>query len=173
MRDGVEFTAECGPDARRCHTGGHLRLWADEVVREHLGDRLVLLNPTIDASMDFISFDGEGVPLEVVGSIAVSGELRSRIGNVVVGYPLSTTLVTGGTADPRPTTLDIVGNRLVIGEVTLSSTGVLLDEQVEFGVSAVGTTTMIELRLRAEVDFHNLDGGYETGVIVAHLRLRR
>lgn len=165
---GTAFVAECAPDARQCFTSGLVRIWVDDVVEERLGEDLFLLNPTVSANIDFISFDQSGVPAEVVGSVTMDGDLRARIGRAINGKEVSATESTGPGQTPTPTAVSIVGNKM-----TLSETSDSTDVALEFGVTGIGTSEMITLRVEGQVLFPNDVGDDSIGWIYAHIRLRR
>jgi hypothetical protein len=170
---GVEFTATCAPDARQCYSSGLIRLWADEVVRERMGDRLFLLDPTVAASLDFISFDAEGVPTELVGIVSVGGDLRARFNSYVTSYVLEESVTTGPSVSAQPTNLQVSGNLMIVEQTTTSGGSVAFDEEFEFGITGIGTSEMLVIRVDVELDFNNADGSVTTGLVIAHVRLRR
>lgn len=170
---GVEFTAACSPDARQCFSSGLIRLWADQVVRDRMGDRLFLLDPTIQASLDFVSFDVNGVPTEVVGSLRVGGQVRARFNSYVSSYELLEGVTTGPGTTPAPTGLQVNGNVMIIEQTTDSENLVEFNEELEFGITGIGTSEMLLISVEAEVEFDNSDGSSTIGAITAHVRLRR
>ena len=172
--DGVLFEANCSPDARQCFSSGLIRIWADEVVRRRIGNELFLVSPSVEASLDFVSYDANGIPTELVGSISVDGDLRARFNSSVNSYTLDEGVTTGVGTEPAPTGLQVSGNIMVISETTNSSTGSIdFNEELEFGITGIGTSEMLVVRLEAEVEFGNADGSEEIGLIIAHVRLRR
>lgn len=170
---GVEFTASCSPDGRPCFSSGLIRLWADDVVRERLGDRIFLVGPSVEASLDFIEFDANGVPTQVVGSVRIDGALRARLNTTVTKIAIDDGVSTGPSTDPTPTPLQISGNLMILSQTTGEDGTVELDEQVEFGVTGIGTSEMLVMEVEADIDFDNEDGSVTTGVLTAHVRLRR
>ena len=171
---GVVFEATCSPDARNCYSSGLVRVWADDVVRRRIGENLFLLSPSVSAHLDFISYDANGVPTEIVGSLSIDGDLRARFNSAVNSYSLDEGLATGTTGEPAPTSLNVSGNVMVIGETTNTSTGSIdFNEDLQFGITGIGTSEMLIIRVEAEVDFPTSDGTEETGLVVAHVRLRR
>lgn len=170
---GVQFSASCAPTVRQCFTSGLIRVWADDVVRERLGDELFLLSPSVEASLEFLDFDQNGVPTNVVGSITMDGEVRARINRVVSRYQLDDGVHTGSGDTPAATTLSISGNVMTFGLTRTSANFVEPNEQFEFGVTGIGTSEMLTIRVEAEVTLRNEDGTETIGTIVAHVRLRR
>jgi hypothetical protein len=172
--DGVLFQATCAPEARNCYSSGLIRVWADDVVRRRIGDDLFLVSPTVSTNLEFLSYDANGVPTEIVGGISIGGDLRARFNSSVNSYTLDEGLATGITGDPIPTSLNVSGNVMVIGETTNTSTGAIeFNEDLEFGIVDIGTSDMLIVRVEAEVEFDNSDGSVEIGLVIAHLRLRR
>lgn len=170
---GVEFSASCSPDARRCFSSGLIRLWADDVVRSRLGNNIFLLSPEVDAHLDFISFDQNGLPTELSGSIRVNGQLRARLNSTVTRRAISDGVTTGPSANPTPTPLEISGNVLIISQTTSDDGSIEFNEQLDFAVTGIGTSEMLVVEVEAEIDFDNQDGSVSTGILTAHLRLRR
>lgn len=170
---GVEFTASCSPDARQCLSSGLIRLWADDVVHERLGDHMFLLDPSVDARLDFISFDANGLPTELVGSITVAGQLRARLNSTVTRREVDDGVTTGPSTDPTATPIDISGNVMVVSQTTTQDGVIEFDEQLEFAVTGIGTSEMLVVEVEAEIEFENQDGSATTGILTAHLRLRR
>jgi hypothetical protein len=169
-----EFNATCSPEARQCYSSGLIRLWADEIVQRRIGEELFLVGPTVETNLAFISFDTNGIPTEITGSIAIDGDLRARFNSSVNSYSLDEGLRTGRETEPAPTSLQVTGNIMVIGETTNESTGALeLDEELEFGITGIGTSEMLIIRLEADVTFTNADNSEEIGMIIADVRLRR
>ncbi len=171
--DGVLFEGSCSPDARQCFSSGLVRLWADEVVLRRLGDDLFLLNPTVTASLDFIDFDADGVPTQLVGSVSVDGNLKARFNSSVSSYRLSEVVRTGPGGLPSATTLDVTGNVLVVGETTSGDGTIEFNQELEYGITGIGTSEMLIIELEAEIDFATSSGPDEVGRVTAHLRLRR
>ncbi len=169
---GVEFVAECSPDARQCFSSGLIRLWADQTLRDRLGEQLFLLNPTVSVNLDFVSFDLAGLPTEVVGSVSVSGDLRARFNSTIGSYDLRDGATTGPTTAPTVTPLQVSGNLMIIDQTTTEDGSVEFNEEVEFAITGIGTTEMMTIRLDAELDFTNSDGSTVTGNVIAHIRLR-
>lgn len=168
---GVQFTAECSGDARNCFTSGIVQIWADQVVRNRLGDDMVLLNSSVSASLDFLAFNLAGRPTQVVGYIEIEGELRARINSVVSSRSIGDELIlhTGPPGSgPTPTTITFSGNTLTLAETSEGP-----NEMLDFGVAGIGTGEQITLRLEGELEFTNASGPPSYGQIVAHVRLRR
>lgn len=173
VRDGVSFSASCGPASRSCRTAGILQVWADEVVQERLGHRLALVNPAVEGTIDFISFDEHGVPLEVSASLTFGGELRARLRKGVMGHRLDAGLRTSTWNEAEPTGLLVEGNELVIETMTRWDGEQLTGERVAFEVAQIGTSASLKLRFELPIRFTDIDGGETEGTIVAHVRLRR
>ena len=170
---GVEFSASCSPDARRCFSSGLIRLWADDVVRDRLGNDIFLLAPEVETSLDFISFDENGVPAELVGSIRVDGQLRARLNSTVTRRTVNEGITTGPSTAPATTSLQISGNVLIVQQTTTDDGSVEFNEELEFAITGIGTSEMLIVEVEAELDFDNQDGSVSTGILTAHLRLRR
>lgn len=169
---GVEFAAECSPGARQCFSSGLIRVWADQTLRDRLGEQLFLLNPTVSVNLDFVSFDLAGVPTEVVGSVSVSGDLRARFNSTISSYDLRDGATTGPTTAPVATPLQVSGNLMIIDQTTTEGGSAEFNEEVEFAITGIGTTEMMTIRLEAELEFKNSDGSVVTGTVIAHIRLR-
>ena len=170
---GVRFTGSCAPEARRCFSSGVIRLWADDAVVERLGSTIFLLAPRVEASLDFLQFDTDGLPTEVVGSISIAGELRARLSSTVSRYDVDDGVTTGPSTDPVATPLDISGNLMVLSQTTESDGTVEFNEELDFEVTGIGTSEMLIIEVEAEIDFENEDGSFTTGLLTAHVRLRR
>jgi hypothetical protein len=138
-----------------------------------LGDDLFLLNPSVDANFDFLTFDQFGVPTSVVGSVFIDGELRARLNSAVTSYNIEDGVTTGPTTAPATTTVQVSGGVMIIGQTTATDGFVEFNEEVEFGITGIGTSEMLTVRLEADVEFDNDDGSITTGEIIAHIRLRR
>lgn len=173
---GVEFSASCSPEARQCFSSGVIRVWADDVVRRRMGDDLWLLDPTVSGSIEFLDYDAEGVPRTVVGTLSMDGDLRARFNSTVSHYDLAEGTSTGPGVDPIPTSLSISSNVMVFGETTSTGGDVIesnFEDEAEFEVTGIGTSEMLVVRVESEIEFENSDGSFETGLVVAHVRLRR
>lgn len=166
------FQADCSPEGRPCFTSGLIRVWADDVVVQRMGEQLFLVDPTVSIILDFISFDLNGYPTEVVGSVSVGGNLRARFNSTVSGYELEDGVTTGPGTSPQPTTVNVTGSVMTIGQTTTTSGAVEFNEDVEFSIVGIGTTEMMIAELEAEVEFENDDGPPTIGYITAHVRLR-
>ena len=166
------FEASCSPEGRQCFTSGLIRVWADDVVIERMGDQLFLVDPSVSIVLDFITFDQSGLPTEVVGAVSVGGDLRARFNSTVTGYDLEEGITTGPGVSPAPTTVNVSGSVMTIGQTTSSSGVVEFNEDVEFSIVGIGTTQMMIAELDAEVEFENDDGSFTYGYVTAHIRLR-
>jgi len=171
--DGVQFTAECSPGERSCLTSGIAKLWVDDVVQERLGDELLLLNTTVEASIEFFSFR-TALPDSAVGYLRIDGDLRARINEVIASRKIGdeVALYTGNGADaydPDATAISISG-----GELTLFDTSRDDDPQtLGFDISGVGTSDLLTVQISGYIDFENASGPPTRGNIVAQVRLRR
>ena len=170
---GVEFSASCSPDARKCFTSGLVRVWADDVVRERLGEDLFLLSTRVEASLEFLDFDQNGVPTSLVGSITVDGDLRARLNSSITNVDVDDGVTSGPGLSAVPTPVQINSNFLLIGQTTTVDGDVELNDQVEFGITGIGTTEMLTIRVEAEVNFPNDTGPDTVGEVIAHIRMRR
>jgi hypothetical protein len=168
----VSFEAACSPEARQCFASGLISVWADDVVRTRLGDELFLLDPTVSASLEFVTFDQFGIPTEIIGSVSVGGDLRARFNSSVTSYEMEDGVTTGPGSNPVPTGLSVSGNIMVIETTTNSGGDLDGDVELEFGIAGIGTTQMMTIRLEAEVDFDNEDQTTVTGKVIAYVRLR-
>lgn len=170
---GVEFSASCAPEARQCFSSGLIRLWADDVVRSRLGNNIYLLSPEVDAHLDFVAFDANGLPTELVGSIRVNGQLRAKLNSTVSRQTIDDGVTTGPSTAPAPTPLAISGNLLIVSQTTTDDGSIEFNEELEFAVTGIGTSEMLVIEIEADIDFDNDDGSVSTGILTAHLRLRR
>jgi len=171
--DGVTFQADCAPEARQCFASGLISIWADDVIQSRLGEELFLLDPTVSAELQFVTFDQFGIPTEIIGTVAVGGDLRARFNSTVTSYEMEDAVTTGPGHDPVPTGLTVAGNIMVIETTTTSdSDSSDFNEELEFGITGIGTTEMMTIRLEAEVDFDNADGTTDVGTVIAYVRLR-
>ncbi|MEM7416058.1 MAG: hypothetical protein AAF389_11215 [Gemmatimonadota bacterium] len=169
---GIDFVAACAPEGRQCFSSGLIRLWADEVVQRRMGEDLWFLNPTVSASLEFLSFDQFGIPNQVFGSVSVDGNVRAKFNSAVSSYEMEDGASTGPGANPQPTGLTITGNLMTMDQTTTSSGNVEFNETFEFGITGIGTTEMMTIEVEAEIEFDNEDGSVEIGIIIAHVRLR-
>jgi hypothetical protein len=170
---GVEFTARCSPGERSCFTSGIARLWVDDIVRDRLGSELVLLNTTVDASIDFFAFNTSALPDSAVGYLRIEGDLRARINAVVASRELGdeVAIYTGSGTDPnnpQPTGVTVSG-----GTMTFTATSQGSPEVLEFDISGVGTSDLLTIQVEGELSFENSSGPPTVGAIIAHVRLRR
>jgi len=171
--DGVQFTAECSPGERSCLTSGIAQLWVDDVVRERLGDEIVLVNTTVEASLEFFSFTS-AVPDSAVGYLRIDGDLRARINSVIASRKVGdeVALYTGNGSDaynPDATAISISGSSM-----TLEFTSRDDDPQtLAFDISGVGTSDLLTIQIEGTIDFANASGPPTVGTIVAQVRLRR
>ncbi len=167
---GADFTAACSVDDRPCLSSGIVDLWVDDVVRERLGEEIVLMNTTVSADLELLTFDVNDVPTEIVGSVAIDGDLRARLSSVVAGRAIGDDLgfVTGPGPDPAVTGLSFSGSSMILAQ-TPDGTGV----PVEYEVSGIGTGEQITIRLVGALAFANADGPPSLGQIVVDVRLRR
>jgi hypothetical protein len=171
--DGVEYTADCSPGERSCFTSGIAKLWVDDVVRARLGSELVLLNTTVEASIEFFAFNLSSLPDSAVGHLRIDGDLRARINQVVASRKIGdeVALYTGNGTDPNnplATAISISG-----GDMTVQFTSQDDPEVVEFDISGVGTSDLLTIQVEGELSFENASGPPTVGNIVAHVRLRR
>jgi len=170
---GVQFSAECSPGERSCLTSGIAQLWVDDVVRDRLGDDLVLVNTTVEASLEFFSFTS-AVPDSAVGYLRIDGDLRARINSVIASRKVGDEVAfyTGDGSDPYnpdATAVFISGSSM-----TFEFTSRDDDPQtVEFDISGVGTSDLLTVQIEGTIDFTNASGPPTVGRIVAQVRLRR
>ncbi len=172
---GVEFRAACAPNenARRCFSSGVIRVWADEVVTRRLGDHIFLLDPAVDATLEFLAVDAQtGLPTQVAGKISVEGDLRARFNSTVTSYEMTEGATTGTSGTPAPTGLAVIGNVLTIAESITAQQTLEFNQSVQFGISGIGTTVMMTVSVEADIEFNNSDGSTEIGTVIAHVRLR-
>lgn len=169
---GIEFAASCAPEQRQCFSSGLIRLWADEVIRRRMGEDLWFLNPSVSASLEFIGFGPDGIPTQVAGSVSVEGDVRARFNSAVTSVEMEDGASTGPGQTIVPTTLSVQGNVMVVGQTTTNEGEPEFDEEFEFGITGIGTTQMMTVRIEAELEFDNSDGSVEIGTIIGHLRLR-
>jgi hypothetical protein len=165
------FSAECSADARNCFTSGIVELWVDDVVRQRLGDDIVLMNTSVSGSVEFLAFDQSGEATQVVGFLEIGGELRARFNRVVSGRGIDDDLIfrTGVGTTPTPTTVFFSGNEMIFGA---TSDG--FSQDMTFGVTGIGTGEVLTVRLEGDIEFANAGSrAPDVGEIVAHVRLRR
>jgi len=171
--DGVVFSAGCSPGERSCFTSGIAKLWVDDIVRQRLGSELVLLNTTVEASIEFFSFDLSSLPDSAVGYLRIDGDLRARINQVVASREVGDEVAfyTGNGSDannPGATSISISG-----GQMTFAYTSQDDPEIIAFDVSGVGTSELLTIQVEGELEFENASGAPTLGAIVAQVRLRR
>jgi hypothetical protein len=169
---GLEFEAACSPEARQCFASGLIRIWADDVVRERMGDELFLLSPTVAVNLEFLAFDPSGFPTQVIGGLSVEGDLRARFNSAVTGYDINDEVTTGPTTAPQPTSVLVTTGIMYFGETTNADLTVNVDEEVEYSITGIGTTEMMTIEVEAELEFENDDDTTTMGVVTAHVRLR-
>jgi hypothetical protein len=176
--DGVVFSADCSPGARSCFTSGIAKIWVDDVVRQRLGSEIVLINSSVDASIEFYDFDtlpSDPDPARAVGYVRIDGDLRARINSVVANREVGdeVTLYTGEGPDPMNpdgTLISFSGTN----EVTFWNTSEDDDPQIlPFDLSGVGTSELLTVELSGTLAFENASGPPTEGSIVAQVRLRR
>jgi hypothetical protein len=173
---GVRFEATCSADpaTRQCYSSGLIRVWADEVVQRRIGERLFLVSPNVSADLEFLAFDANGIPTEVVGSISIDGALRAKFNASVGSYSMDEGVNTGASTEPQPTGLTIAGSVMTFDQTTNTSTGAIdFNEDVEFAITGIGTSEMLVIEVEAEIEFPTADGPDEIGIVTAHVRLRR
>jgi hypothetical protein len=166
---GVVYEASCSSFAQQCFASGIVELWVDDVVYEHLGADIILLNTVVSGSIEFFDFLG-GVPRQVFGVIEVTGDLRTRLNSSVVGRRVGdeVLLYTGPGTSPSPTGVSFSG-----GNMTLAFTSQGSPEVIGYSATNIGTGFQITLRLEGDIEFTDENGNPEFGTIVAHVRLRR
>lgn len=169
---GLEFEAACSPEARQCFASGLIRIWADEVVRERMGDELFLLSPTVEVNLDFLAFDPSGFPTQVIGGLSVEGDLRARFSSGVTGYDINDGVTTGPTTAPQPTTVQVTTGIIYFGETTNTDLTVNVNEEVRYSITGIGTTEMMTIELEVGLRFANDVGPDTVGFITAQVRLR-
>lgn len=168
---GVEFHASCSGDSRNCFASGILKIWVDDVVRARMGEDIALLGGSVNASLEFFSFDSFGMPRMAVGFLEIDGELRARFNRVVSGRGIDDELVfrTGTGSTPTPTAVAFAGNEMVF-----AATSEGLSDRMTFGVTGIGTGEQLTVRLEGDIQFENAGSlAPDVGQIVAHVRLRR
>ena len=172
---GVEFTASCSSDSesRLCFSSGLVRLYADETIRERMGETLFLLDPALEASLEFLSFDSFGIPTQVVGSLILDGDLKARLGAGITVYDVDDVLQTGTSlGTPSPTGLTISGGIMFFDE-TLQDDEIEFNQDLAFAITGIGTSEMLTVEVTTEIEFENESGPPDVGVLTAHIRLRR
>jgi len=170
---GAYFAASCSTSAQQCFSSGIVEIWADDVVREHLGQDMVLMNTTVSGSIEFFAFVGN-LPTQVIAELHVTGELRTRLNRSVVGRRVEDEvhLFTGGGSSPAPTAVTFTGTGSS-ARMTLAQTSDDSPMVIPYSVTGVGTGELLTLRLEGDLTFTDENGNDEIGVIVAHVRLRR
>jgi len=167
------YTASCDPDARSCFSSGIIRLWVDDVVRSRLGDDILLVNTSVDASVQFYSFNPT-LPDSAVGRIRIDGELRARLGGVVASLDVGSDVgfTTGDdditVAEPTSVTVDNA-NAVIVFDFTSEND----PEIVPYQIDGIGTSDQLTIQVQGQIDFANADGSVTYGTMLAHIRLRR
>jgi hypothetical protein len=166
---GVVFEASCSTFAQQCFSSGIVQVWADDVVYDHLGEDIILMNTTVSGSIEFFNFVGN-VPTQVYAYMAVTGDLRTRLNGSVVGRRVDDEVVlfTGPGTSASPTTVTFSGGNMILAQTSEDS-----PEVIGYGVTGIGTGEQLTLRLEGDLEFTDENGDTEIGIIVAHVRLRR
>jgi hypothetical protein len=171
----LNFSATCSPEARQCFSSGLLRIWADDAVRERLGDDLYLMATSFDADFTFSDFDSNGLPTSIVGSLVLSGDLRARINSAVSNYDVEESVSTGSGTGALTTSVQVTGSVMVIELLTTAGEELFVDtfEPVEYEISGIGTSEMLTVQAEIEVELQNENGPPTIGEVTIHVRLRR
>lgn len=166
----VVFEASCSTMAQQCFASGILQVWVDNVVYEHLGANIILMNTTVSGSIEFFAFVGN-VPTQVIADLEVTGDLRTRLNGVVAGRRMDdeVRLFTGPGATPSATTVTFSGANMILAQTSEPND----PYAIGYGVAGVGTGEQLTLRLQGDLQFTDENGNPEIGVIVAYVRLRR
>jgi hypothetical protein len=166
---GVLYEASCSTLEQQCFSSGIVEIWADDVVYDHLGEDIILLNTSVSGSIEFFNFVGN-VPTQVYAFMEVTGDLRTRLNSSVVGRRIEDEVVlfTGPGTSPSPTAVTFSG-----GNMTLAFTSEDSPEVIGYSATNIGTGYQITMRLEGELEFTDSDGNPEIGIVVAHVRLRR
>ena len=166
----VVFEASCSTLAQQCFSSGILQVWADDVVYEHLGADIALLNTTVSGSIEFFAFVNN-VPTQAIAYIEVTGDLRTRLNSVVAGRRLDdeVLLFTGSGTSPSATTVTFSGGNMILAQTSEPNDPYFM----QYSVSGIGTGEQLTLRLQGELEFTDANGDPEIGTVVAHVRLRR
>ena len=165
------FTASCSTSEQRCFSSGIVAIWADSVVRNRLGQNMVLFNTTVDARFEFLAFNTSNVPTQAYGWLQLDGELRTRLNSVVAGRRVGdeVELFTGNGTTPSATAVTFSGNQM-----RLALTSENDPEFIEYGVAGIGTGEQLTARFRGRILFSNPNPQPpDTGRIVVQVRLRR
>jgi hypothetical protein len=165
----VQFWASCSRVEQRCFASGIVEIWVDEVVRERLGNDIILYNADVEGFFQFSAFVA-GRPTLAYGYLNLDGELRARLNSVVAGRRAGQEieLHTGSGPTPSVTPVTFSGNVMTL---TQTSQG---PAAIEFGVAGVGTGEQLTLQFEGDLEFSNLgDQPSDLGHIVVQVRLRR
>jgi hypothetical protein len=169
----VQFWASCSKTEQRCFSSGIVEIWVDDVIRDRLGQDIILYNADIEGFFQFSAFvtGPSGFrPTIAYGYLNVDGELRARLNSVVAGRRAGQEIEmhTGPGTSPSPTTVTFSGNVMTL---TQTSEGVAT---VEYGVAGVGTGEQLTLQFEGDLEFSNPNNQPPTpGRIVVRVRLRR
>lgn len=166
---GVVYEASCSTFTQQCLQSGIVELWADDVVYDHLGQDMILLNTSMSGSLEFFNFVSN-VPTQVSGEVRVTGSLRTRLEGSVVGRRLDDEVVlfTGPSTSASPTAVSFAS-----GTMTLAFTSQHSPQVIGYAATNIGSGYQLTIRLQGEITFTAANGGTEIGLVVAQVRLRR
>ncbi|MBM4183503.1 MAG: hypothetical protein FJ207_04660 [Gemmatimonadetes bacterium] len=166
---GSVYAASCSSFAQQCFSSGIVQLWVDNVVFKHLGADIILMNTTVNASLEFFNFVGSN-PTQVYGLMEVKGDLRTRLNSSVVGRRVDdeVRLFTGNGTSPLPSAVTFSGTNMSIAQTSEGD-----PEVMGYDIDGIGTGYVLTLRLEGDLEFTDENGNPEIGRIVAHVRLRR
>jgi hypothetical protein len=171
----VRFTASCSTTGQSCFSSGIVELWVDDVIRDRLGQDIVLYNANVDGEFEFSTFIA-GRPYVAYGYMNLDGELRARLNSVIAGRRAGQEIemFTGSGTTPAATTVSFSGNVM-----TLAQTSVDSPATIEYEVTGVGTGEQLTLQFEGDIEFSNDNPTTpaieppEYGHVVVQVRLRR
>jgi len=166
----VRFTASCSTTGQSCFSSGIVDLWVDDVIRDRLGQDIVLYNANVEGEFEFSTFIG-GRPYVAYGYMNLDGELRARLNSVVAGRRAGQEIemFTGSGSTPSATAVSFSGNVMTLAQTSEDSPAT-----IEYGVTGVGTGEQLTLQFEGDIEFSNPSPAPpDYGHIVVHVRLRR
>jgi hypothetical protein len=165
----VQFWAACSRAEQRCFSSGIVEIWVSDVIRERLGQNIILYDADVEGFFQFSAFVA-GRPTLAYGYLNLDGELRARLNSVVAGRRAGQeiSLHTGSGASPSLTAVTFSGNTMTLAQTSEGP------QSVEFGVAGVGTGEQLTLQFEGDIEFSNPSPQPPTlGHIVVQVRLRR
>jgi hypothetical protein len=166
----VQFWASCSRSEQRCFSSGIVEIWVDDVIRERLGEDIVLYNADVEGLFEFSAFVA-GRPTLAYGYLTLDGELRARLNSVVAGRRAGEEIemFTGGGTSPSSTAVTFTNNVMTLAQTSEDSPAA-----IEYSVQGVGTGEQLTLQFEGDIEFSNPSPQPpDFGHIVVQVRLRR